>query len=297
MNNEIKNTSSDLNINNEVKLKTNDTSNDSENKIEYKLENYTKYKIVKSGIDLNRNVEIKCENMNVEIKTFKNKIPILKNINLEINTGEIVVILGPSGSGKTTLLNAIAGMEKISSGSCYVKNKNIANISDKDLVDMRKKYLAYIYQRYGLIPILNCLDNIRMGQNLVKKENRKIDLEEIIDIVGIREILYKFPHEVSGGQRQRVAIARAIVKEPDIMICDEPTGALDTETSNKIIELFLRINELYKTTMVIVTHDNSLANIANKIINIRDGWIESMDVYTNKERDERLKRSRFHHDD
>lgn len=241
----------------------------------------------------NSNVDIKCVNINKEFGNSFNKVQILKDINLEINSGEIVVILGPSGSGKSTLLNAIAGIDKATSGSCFVKGTDINSISDNELVSIRKKYISYIYQRYGLIPILNCLDNIRMGQNLVTKDNRKINLDEIIEIVGIKDILNKFPHEISGGQRQRVAIARSVIKQPEIMICDEPTGALDTETSLKIIDLFLKINELYKTTIVMVTHDNSLVDIAHKIIYLEDGIIKKISVLTEQERQKKLASSKY----
>lgn len=235
-------------------------------------------KIDESQIDYSipENVDVKCQNMNKEYGNFYNKIQILKNIDFEIYSGEFVVILGPSGSGKTTLLNIIAGIEKATSGNCFIKNININNVDDKQLVQIRKKYISYVYQRYGLIPIISCIDNIKMGQNLISKNQRKIDLDEIIEIVGIKNILNKFPHEISGGQKQRVAIARAIIKQPEIMICDEPTSALDTITSKKIIDLFVKLNQMYKTTIVMVTHDNSLAKIADRIIYLKDGQIDKI---------------------
>lgn len=236
-----------------------------------------------ANLGMDSNVDIKCINISKEFRDFNKKISILKDINLEIYSGEIVVILGPSGSGKTTLLNVMSGIDKATEGKCLVKGVDINQISDSQLVDIRKKYISYIYQRYGLIPILSCYDNIRLGQNLVDKVQREIDIDEIIDIVGIRPILEKFPHEVSGGQRQRVAIARAIIKQPELMLCDEPTGALDSETSKKIIDLFLKINKKYKTTIVMVTHDNSLINIATRVIYIKDGMIDK--IVENKKKD------------
>lgn len=237
--------------------------------------------------------EIKCVNINKDFRDFNRNISILKNVNLEIYPGEIVVILGPSGSGKTTLLNVIAGIDKATSGQCFIKGNDINNIKDSELVEIRKKYISYIYQRYGLIPILSCYDNIRIGRNLVDKKNRTINMDEIIDIVGIKQILNKFPHEVSGGQRQRVAIARAVLKQPQLMLCDEPTGALDSETSKKIIELFLKINHKYKTTIVMVTHDNSLIDIANRIIHIKDGMIDKTILIDDKTRKQNLIKSKF----
>lgn len=230
-------------------------------------------------VNLDSNVEIKCVNIEKTVKELGSaKTVILKNINLEINKGEITVILGPSGSGKTTLLNVIAGIDKATSGQCYIKNTDINTISDKKLVLIRRKYISYIYQRYGLIPILSCYDNIRLGQHLVEKSKRVLDINEVIKIVGIEHLLEKFPHELSGGQRQRVAIARAIMKQPEVMLCDEPTAALDSETSKKIIDLFLEVNKKFNTTIVMVTHEPSFVRIATKVVYIKDGEIEKVHV-------------------
>lgn len=238
--------------------------------------------------DINKNptptpkdeVEIECINIEKSVKELGNaKTVILKDINLKINKGEITIILGPSGSGKTTLLNVIAGIDRATAGKCLVKDVDINNISDKKLVKFRRNHISYIYQRYGLIPILSCYDNIRIGQHLVEKKKRVLNIDEIIKIVDIEHLLEKFPHELSGGQRQRVAIARAIIKQPEIMLCDEPTGALDSETSKKIINLFLEINKLFNTTIVMVTHEPSLVKIATKVIYIEDGQIEKIEKY------------------
>ncbi|RXY96637.1 ABC transporter ATP-binding protein [Malacoplasma penetrans] len=230
-------------------------------------------------VNIDSNVEIKCVNIEKTVKELGSaKTVILKNINLEINKGEITVILGPSGSGKTTLLNVIAGIDKATSGQCYIKNTDINTISDKKLVLIRRKYISYIYQRYGLIPILSCYDNIRLGQHLVEKSKRVLDINEVIKIVGIEHLLEKFPHELSGGQRQRVAIARAIMKQPEVMLCDEPTAALDSETSKKIIDLFLEVNKKFNTTIVMVTHEPSFVRIATKVVYIKDGEIEKIQV-------------------
>ena len=233
-----------------------------------------------SNINTSEKVEIKCVNIQKDVKELgSSKTTILKNINLEINKGEITIILGPSGSGKTTLLNVIAGIDKATNGNCFIKNVDINAINDKELVKFRRNYISYIYQRYGLISILSCYDNIRMGQALVEKSKRVLNIDEIIKIVDIENLLEKFPHELSGGQRQRVAIARAIIKQPEIMLCDEPTGALDGETSKKIIDLFLEINKKFKTTIVMVTHEPSFVRIATKVIYIKDGEIEKIQVF------------------
>lgn len=221
----------------------------------------------------NSNVEIECRNISKTIKTSSFKADILQNVNLKIYQGEIVIILGPSGSGKTTLLNVIAGIEHPTGGDVFIKDKIINKLNDKELTEFRRNHIAYIYQRYGLVPISTVWDNIKLGQNLVPKNKRTVDIDEVINIVGIEKIKNKFPHELSGGQKQRVAIARAILKQPEIMLCDEPTGALDDETSKNIIDLFLKVNKEFNTTIVMVTHNNSLVSIATKIIRIQDGKI------------------------
>lgn len=221
----------------------------------------------------NRNIEIECRNISKTIKTSSFKAEILQNINLKIYQGEIVIILGPSGSGKTTLLNVIAGIEHPTGGDVYIKGKIVNKLNDKELTEFRRNHIAYIYQRYGLVPISTVWDNIKLGQNLVPKNKRTVNIDEVINIVGIEKIKNKFPHELSGGQKQRVAIARAILKQPEIMLCDEPTGALDDETSKNIIDLFLKVNKEFNTTIVMVTHNNSLVSIATKIIRIQDGKI------------------------
>lgn len=225
----------------------------------------------------NKKIIIKCVDIEKEIKTASFSSTILKNINLEIYEGEIVIILGPSGSGKTTLLNIIASIDKPSKGDVYIDNIVVNKLNDKELTKLRREKISYIYQRYGLIPISTVFDNIKLGQHLVEKEDRKIDFDMIISKTGLNNYLSKFPHELSGGQKQRVAIARAILKQPRLMLCDEPTGALDEETSKNIIDLFLTINKEYKTTIVMVTHNNNLVNIADKVVYIKDGSIEKIE--------------------
>lgn len=226
-----------------------------------------------NSVGVDDKVEIECRNISKTIKTSSFKADILENINLKIYQGEIVIILGPSGSGKTTLLNVIAGIEHPTGGDVYIKGKVVNKLNDKELTEFRRNHIAYIYQRYGLVPISTVWDNIKLGQNLVPKNKRTVDIDEVINIVGIEKIKNKFPHELSGGQKQRVAIARAILKQPEIMLCDEPTGALDDETSKNIIDLFLKVNKEFNTTIVMVTHNNSLVSIATKIIRIQDGKI------------------------
>ncbi|WP_412032672.1 ABC transporter ATP-binding protein [Malacoplasma muris] len=242
---------------------------------------------------------ISCNSIIKEIKTASFHARILENINVTINEGEIVIILGPSGSGKTTLLNIIAGIDFPTRGNVIVsdfkkidkkdqnspmnnnqvlEHINIHRLSDNKLTQFRREKIAYIYQRYGLIPISTVFDNIKLGQNLVPVDERRIDFDSIIEKTGLKQYLSKFPHELSGGQKQRVAIARAILKQPRLMLCDEPTGALDEETSAKIIDLFLMVNREFNTTIVMVTHNNSLVEIADKVIYIKDGKVDKIDI-------------------
>ncbi|MEG2198572.1 MAG: ABC transporter ATP-binding protein [Malacoplasma sp.] len=219
-----------------------------------------------------------CNKIDKSIKSLAFSSDILHSIDLFIDKGDIVVILGPSGSGKTTLLNIMAGVDKPSNGQVYIDGQCITDMNDKNITLFRKEEISYIYQRYGLIPILSVFDNIRIGQELVKKENRNVDLNDLIQTMGLTDLLDKFPHALSGGQKQRVSIARAIAKQPNVMFCDEPTGALDKENAEMTIDLFLKLNEKFKTTIIIVTHDNNLVKNANKIFHLRDGKIWKTDI-------------------
>lgn len=225
---------------------------------------------------------ISCTNIDKTIKTASYQAKILENVNVTIDEGEIVIILGPSGSGKTTLLNIIAGIDHPTNGQVLVDGIDIHKLNDKNLTKFRREKIAYIYQRYGLIPISTVFDNIKLGQHLVPAEHRTIDFDLVIKKTGLEKMLSKFPHELSGGQKQRVAISRAILKQPKLMLCDEPTGALDEETSKNIIDLFLMVNRDYRTTIVMVTHNNELVSIADKIIYIKDGKVDKVVVNNRK---------------
>lgn len=225
---------------------------------------------------------ITCQNIDKSVKSLAFSTDILHDVDLTIDKGDIVVILGPSGSGKTTLLNIMAGVDKPTNGHVYIDGKCITDMNDKDITLFRKEKIAYIYQRYGLIPILSVLDNIRIGQELVKKDNRTVDINDLVTTMGLSDLVEKFPHELSGGQKQRVSISRAIAKQPSVMFCDEPTGALDKENAEITIDLFLKLNEKFKTTIIIVTHDNNLVKNANKVIHLKDGTIWKTEILDKK---------------
>ena len=221
----------------------------------------------------------KLENV---FKTYKNSNNLnhaLKNINLSINKGEIVVILGPSGSGKSTMLNILSGIDSPTEGKVFYEDKRIDNLSSNLLTTYRKNNLGFIFQSYNLISNLTVKENIEMGGHL---SSNPLDIKDIVDVVGLSSHINKYPYQLSGGQMQRVAIARAIVKNPNVLFCDEPTGALDEETGKNVLKLLQDINKEYKTTMIIVTHNPSIASMADTVIRMNSG--EILEISKNKKK-------------
>lgn len=201
----------------------------------------------------------------------------LKNINLEINRGEIVTLLGPSGSGKSTLLNIIGGIEKADEGIFYVGDRKISDFNDKELTKYRRDNVGFVFQFYNLIPNLTVEENVEVATNISKNP---LDIKKVLEAVDMYDKKNKFPSELSGGEQQRVSIARAIAKNPEILLCDEPTGALDFTTSKEILKLIERINKEFNTTVLIVTHNAPIADMADKVVRLRSG--EVADIQTNK---------------
>ncbi|MFV0249626.1 MAG: ABC transporter ATP-binding protein [Bacilli bacterium] len=202
----------------------------------------------------------------------------LNNINLEIKKGEIVVILGPSGSGKSTMLNILSGIDNPTSGNVLFDSKKIDKLKEIELTNYRKDNLGFIFQSYNLISNLTVKENIELGKEL---STNPLNLDEIIKIVELKDHKDKYPYQLSGGQMQRVAIARALVKNPKVLFCDEPTGALDEKTGKKVLQTLIDINKLYQTTLIIVTHNPSIADIANTVIKMNSGEIK--EIIQNKE--------------
>jgi len=202
----------------------------------------------------------------------------LNNIDLTINEGEIVVILGPSGSGKSTMLNLLSGIDKPTKGKIYFNNARIDKMSELELTDYRRDYLGIIFQSYNLVSSLTVKENIELGREL---STNPLNMDEVIKAVEIKEQKNKYPYQLSGGQMQRVAIARSLVKNPKVLFCDEPTGALDEKTGKKVLSLLQDINKKYNTTMIIVTHNPSIALMANTVIKMNSGKI--VEVIHNKE--------------
>jgi putative ABC transport system ATP-binding protein len=196
----------------------------------------------------------------------------LTDIHIQVEEGEIVVILGPSGSGKSTLLNAIGGIDGIDSGSIKIHEKDITQLNDRNLVDYRREEVGFVFQMYNLIPNLMVYENIELTANISPKA---LSIPEVIDAVGLSGMEDRFPRELSGGQQQRVSIARAVVKAPKLLLCDEPTGALDSGTSKEILQLIEKVNKEFNTTILIITHNQAIQNMANRVITLKDGKIES----------------------
>ena len=200
----------------------------------------------------------------------------LKNINLSIKKGTFNVILGPSGSGKTTLLNVISGLDRVTMGSVSVNGYNIQGLSTSQMTLFRKEKLGFVFQSYNLLSSLNVRDNIDVGRSLQKNRNKRMNIKNLLVNMSMENNRKKMTYELSGGQQQRVSIGRALSKTPDILIGDEPTGALDQDTSIKIFELFQEINKKNQTTVIIVTHNHNFAKLADLIIKIKDGKIEKL---------------------
>ncbi len=208
-----------------------------------------------------------------------NKIEVLKGIDLEIEKGEMCVLLGPSGSGKSTLLNIIGAIESADEGTITVNGEKTRLMNEKQLTRYRRKHLGYVFQMYNLIPNLTVRENIEVGAYL---SDNPLDIDELMAILGISDQADKLPSQLSGGQQQRTSIGRAIVKNPDILLCDEPTGALDYKTSKEILKLLEDVNQKYGNTVIMVTHNDAIKNMADRIFTLRDGEIRKNYINENK---------------
>ena len=202
--------------------------------------------------------------------TGDSRVDVLKGLNLEIEKGEFCVLLGPSGSGKSTLLNIIGGIDVADEGSIIIEGEQLEDMTEKKLSLYRRKHLGYIFQMYNLIPNLTVRENIEVSAYL---SDRSLDVDELMRTLEIYEHRNKLPNQISGGQQQRTAIGRAIVKNPDILLCDEPTGALDYRTSKEILKLIETVNRKYGNTIIMVTHNDAIKDMADRVVKLRDGMI------------------------
>ena len=200
----------------------------------------------------------------------ENRTEVLKGLDFSVEKGEICVLLGPSGSGKSTLLNIIGGIDEADGGYISIDGEKMEEMKEKALTEYRRRHLGYVFQMYNLIPNLNVKENIEVGAYL---SDRPLDIDELLHTLGLYEHRHKLPNQLSGGQQQRTSIGRAIVKNPDILLCDEPTEALVYHTSKEILKLIEDVNQKYGNTVIMVTHNDAIKNMADRVVKLRDGQI------------------------
>ena len=220
---------------------------------------------------------IKLSNVSKIYDTGEIKTNALKDINLDVLEGEFIVLLGPSGSGKSTMLNVCSGLDKPSEGTITIDQDIISKMNTKELTKFRRDNLGFIFQQYNLLHTLNVLENVKVGSEVSKDP---FDALEIIEQVGLTPMIKKYPYQLSGGEQQRVSIARAIVKKPKIMFCDEPTGALDEENAKEILKVLQDLNEKYKTTILLITHNPNISELADRVVKLNNG--EVVEIINNK---------------
>ena len=212
------------------------------------------------------------------LKKYYGKVPnqtkAVNDISFSVQKGEFVSIIGSSGSGKSTLLNTIGGLDTPTSGNVYILGKDITSMSEEELTLFRRKNIGFIFQNYNLIPVLSVYENIVLP---VELDGRKIDkdfLDDVLDILSLKEKIFNLPNTLSGGQQQRVAIARAIISKPAVILADEPTGNLDSKTSGDVIKLLRTVNQRFEQTLIMITHNLEIAQLSDRIINIIDGKVD-----------------------
>lgn len=213
---------------------------------------------------------IKVENLKKSYKSGEVTTTVLKGVGMMLDQGEIGVILGPSGSGKSTLMNIIGGIDRSDSGTVLVDDINVTKLSDDKLTDYRRDMIGFIFQFYNLIPNLTVGENIEVVSNISKSP---LSIDEVLEAVGLLDKKHRFPKELSGGEQQRVSISRAVVKNPKLLLCDEPTGALDFVSSREILKLLQNINQRFGTTILMITHNSAISVMANRVYRVRSGEI------------------------
>lgn len=226
------------------------------------------------GVIMNE-IALKVENLSKNYIMGEVTVKALENVSFGVEKGEFVVILGPSGSGKSTLLNIIGGMDTPSAGSVFFNNELITNMTDKELTYYRRNKIGFVFQFYNLMATLTAKENVELAAELCENS---MDIGEVMAAVGLGDRADHFPSQMSGGEQQRVAIARAVAKNPQILLCDEPTGALDFETGIQILKVLKDVNKKYKNTVVVITHNSSIAQMADKVIKMRSGKITEITI-------------------
>lgn len=205
------------------------------------------------------------------------KVHALNNVDFDIYDGEFIVVLGPSGSGKSTLLNLIGGMDSIDEGEFFFRGNPVHGLNKNGLAEYRRDVIGFVFQFYNLIPTLNAYENVSLAADIAKNP---LKIDDVLSQVGLADRSHHFPSQMSGGQQQRVAMARAIVKNPEVLLCDEPTGALDTTTGDQVMSLLKHLNKMYGKTVIVITHDTDIARLADRVFHIRDGRLESIEKVT-----------------
>lgn len=220
---------------------------------------------------------IELKNVSRVYKSGEHEQKALNEVNLNLEEGKFVVILGPSGAGKSTLLNLLGGLDSPTSGTITVDGKDISKLSNDELADYRASTVGFVFQFYNLIPTLTVKENVELVKSIAPKA---FPAEKMLDEVGLKDHLHNFPAELSGGEQQRVSIARALAKNPQILLCDEPTGALDSETGALVLKLLLKMARDYGKTIIVVTHNQNIAKMADRIIRVKNGEIKSVEDQT-----------------
>ena len=221
---------------------------------------------------------IEFKNVNKKYKMGEVTIKALNNTNFEIEEGELVVIVGPSGAGKTTALNILGGMDTATSGSVKVDNKEITNLKNRELIRYRREDIGFVFQFYNLVQNLTAKENVELATQICKDS---LNPEQVLEKVGLKERIDNFPSQLSGGEQQRVAIARAIAKNPKLLLCDEPTGALDYKTGKQILKLLQDTARKENMTVLIITHNSAIAPMADKVIRFKNGTAQNIEINEN----------------
>ncbi|HHF7022713.1 mutanobactin A system ABC transporter ATP-binding subunit MubX, partial [Streptococcus mutans] len=222
---------------------------------------------------------IEFKNVSKRYKVGNQEIEAVKHVSFNIESGEFVVVLGASGAGKSTILNLLGGMDTVSEGQILVEGQDIVNFSEKELTKYRAEKIGFVFQFYNLISNLNTLENVEFA---IEVSQKSLNPKDILKRVGLSERLKNFPSQLSGGEQQRVSIARAIAKNPLLLLCDEPTGALDYETGKEVLQLIKELNESTKKSVVLITHNSAISKIADKVIHVRSGQIEKIEYNSDK---------------
>ncbi len=217
----------------------------------------------------------KTEKLKKSYVTGETEIHALKGVTIDIPSGELVVMLGPSGSGKSTFLNILGGLDEPTSGKVFFKGKNLANFNNHELTYYRREHVGFVFQAYNLVPSLTALENVALVTEI---SPQPMDPLQALEIVGLKNRANHFPSQMSGGEQQRVAIARALAKRPEVLLCDEPTGALDSETGIVVLDALMNVNEAFGTTTIIITHNAAIAALAHRVIHFVDGNIHHVHI-------------------